>query len=1358
MTVLGAGVAGYGAEVVVDPSQTYQTIAGWGHGGGVLGGTGGPLAMLGQSIADPINYQYLDYLVDDLGLTGTRVWEVGPRIDGTGNDHGDCDEMDWGLFEGDTLDPAAGRYLAYFQNRIQSNGCPSSIYSSPGYPTHASDMKPWVMNHPGERAQQIWASALYYKTNYGVNINYAVLYNEPSIAASILADDIKALGPRLAAHGLGTQAQYAEAVAPQTDWNYIVPVQNDPDLWAYVGRISYHNYGTADPYRSYLRGYAKARGLTTAQTEMGNPTFDDLYNDLTLGGVSYWEVGYSASVTLAPNAGLTAFTPSSTYFRLRQALHYVRPGAVRIGGSSSDPAVRVLAFQREGLVTTVLENSSGAAQTVNLRGLPAGTYGLSQAVAGGSSFQELGVRAVGAEGTLSLNVSGGSAVTTLYPYVGGNHAPTIMVWGANPGYLVAPASSATLSASANDAELEALSYHWSVASQPAGASATLATPNAATTTASGLTAAGMYVFKVEVRDGMNTSARQVYLAVYDSAPQPVLGQTGFRIAAPYGLVFGVPGGTTHANVELPTSAATLQVGISDLANSDFTGRGQWSVVSQPAGASVTLGATSYIYVSIRANVSGMTVPGDYVYQVNVTNPGHPDLTAQIICTVHPATSAPVISSITAAPAALTLPASSTQLSAVTSGSTNQPLRHWWAVKAAPAGARPVFEHQGNTNSAVSNLVLPGAYTFTLRVFDDIHMTTQDKTVTVNPAAGAPVITSAASATATAGRPFSYGITASGSPTGFSATNLPSGLGVDPVTGVVSGTPVFAGTYNIQLSATNGSGIGYGNLALSVQLAPPMITAGPAATPNPVEAGQSAAFAVSASDPNYFSLGYRWDFGDGVTDTNPAPTHVYTSSGTYAVTLTVSNDQGASNSLSFPVVVTAPPVAGTVQFSSATFFADKSEGCAQVSLRRSGGGLGMVRVECHTADGTARAGQDYVGGVTQAVWGNGEMGIKTVSIPVIDDDLMVEPDKSLSLFLAGATGGAALGSLSNASLTLTAKDKPDNGLLGHWTLDESTGALAGDASGNGWNGTVTNGAWVAGKVNGALRFNGSNSVVTVGTNTALDMRAGDLFSIAFWVRGVTNNNGGMFINKRAFGLGGYEIRYTSTLGSFFRVNAGSSIVDTKFNTNLLDGQWHHVAAVRTATELDTYADGVLQNRTSDTSLGDLSNTNPLCFGMQAGSTFGFNGDLDDIRLYRRAIPPRLIQALAAGNDDKDGDGLPDAWEMLHFGSLNVADGTTDTDGDGMPDWQEWAAGTDPNNAASYLHLAGITAQGPDLLLTWQGGAGRTNVVQAAPGLQGGYTDISPHIFITGNGDGMTNYLDAGATTNYSRRFYRVRLVP
>ena len=592
-----------------------------------------------------------------------------------------------------------------------------------------------MLNHPGERAQQMWARALYMKKTYGININYAVINNEPSLPFAILADDAKAVAPRFIAQGLDTKVQYAEAVAPQTDWGYITPLLNDADMWASVGRISYHTYGTADPYRTYLRDFAKSKGLTTAQTEMGNTSFDDLYSDLTLGGVSYWEVAYSGSATLTSNPGLTSFTPAARYFRLRQVLHYVRPGAVRIGATSSDPAIHVLAFAANDAMTTIIDNTSPSAQTVKLSGLPPGTYGLSQSA--GSPFQEVGLQTVGAVGTLLLNnVPGKSTVTTLYPYAGSNHPPTVEVWGSNPGYLVAPASTTTLSVTASDPELDPLTYQWSVTSQPAGANATLAAPTSANCPVNGLTQAGTYVFNVDVRDGVNTSSKQVYLVAYAAPPPPVLGPTGFRIAPPYGLVFGPPGGTTHANIELPTSSAILQVGISDIANSDFKGRGQWSVVSQPAGAHVTLSPTTYIYVSIRAQVIGMTVPGDYVFQVNVTNPGHPDLTAQVICTVNPPSFGPVIASATASPAALTVPASSTQLSAVTSDPAGQLLRHWWAVKLAPSGARPAFDHQGLPTTTVNNLVLPGTYILTLRAFDDIHMATKDVTINVIPASGA----------------------------------------------------------------------------------------------------------------------------------------------------------------------------------------------------------------------------------------------------------------------------------------------------------------------------------------------------------------------------------------------------------------------------------------------------------------------------------------------------------------------------------------------------------------------------------------------------------------------------------------------
>ncbi len=707
--------------VTVDSTVKFQTIEGWGHGSGNLG--------VGWGAIEPVNYQYIDYLTDDCGLIGTRITEVGPRSDGSGNDNGDCDAIDWNKFQpGPAKDFA---YMVYFKNRVLAEGYRPSFYSSTGYASVAAAQKPWILNHPGERAQQIWANALYWRDHYGLDINYAVIANEPhgNWTPQILADDIKALAPRLASKGLKTQVQFPESVAPKTSWEYMTAVKNDADLWPLIGRLSYHNYGAADPYRSQIRDFGVALGVPTAQTEMDPDNIDNLFDDLTLGGVSYWEISFSSTNNVNPNPGYTSFTPSRYYFRIRQVTHYVRPGAVRIGSNTSDPSVRSLAFTNKGTVTTVLYNTGTTPKTLTVSGLPPGDYGLSQAVPTVIAFQELGVRTIGADGTTTLTLDKG-VTATLYPRSHTNQPPTIMTWGATPGVIEPPATSTSLSVTANDPELDPLTYRWSVLSQPQGANVALATPEAATTAVSGLTAPGTYVFNIDVRDGVNTTSKKAYLIGYDSNRPPVLGYTGFRLASPYGVVLDLPhsdGTSLHTNMSLPTSSGILQANISDLENDPLTGK--WTVVSQPPGAAVTFTDTFYIYVSFRSKIANMTVPGDYVFQIAASDGKHPPTTAQVRCTIHPPNSPPIIGSISASPPLVLLPNDTVQLTANTTDAESDLLRHWWVIKSAPQGAKPLFTHQGLPSCTVSNLTA-GTYTFTLRTFDDISMTTKDITISV----------------------------------------------------------------------------------------------------------------------------------------------------------------------------------------------------------------------------------------------------------------------------------------------------------------------------------------------------------------------------------------------------------------------------------------------------------------------------------------------------------------------------------------------------------------------------------------------------------------------------------------------------
>ncbi len=63
----------------------------------------------------------------------------------------------------------------------------------------------------------------------------------------------------------------------------------------------------------------------------------------------------------------------------------------------------------------------------------------------------------------------------------------------------------------------------------------------------------------------------------------------------------------------------------------------------------------------------------------------------------------------------------------------------------------------------------------------------------------------------------------------------------------------------------------------------------------------------------------------------------------------------------------------------------------------------------------------------------------------------------------------------------------------------------------------------------------------------------------------------------------------------------------------------------------------------------------------------------------------LVAASIARADSDSDGIADAWEYRHFGSLVVADATSNSDKDPLGDVAEYVTGTDPNDATSYFRL-------------------------------------------------------------------------
>ena len=94
-----------------------------------------------------------------------------------------------------------------------------------------------------------------------------------------------------------------------------------------------------------------------------------------------------------------------------------------------------------------------------------------------------------------------------------------------------------------------------------------------------------------------------------------------------------------------------------------------------------------------------------------------------------------------------------------------------------------------------------------------------RTLTLNLASALPVITSPLTASGTENATgFSYTITASNSPMSFGASGLPLGLSVNPTNGVISGVPLYGGTFNVVISADNAWGTGSNLLTLNLAYA------------------------------------------------------------------------------------------------------------------------------------------------------------------------------------------------------------------------------------------------------------------------------------------------------------------------------------------------------------------------------------------------------------------------------------------------------------------------------------------------------------------------------------------------------------
>lgn len=209
-----------------------------------------------------------------------------------------------------------------------------------------------------------------------------------------------------------------------------------------------------------------------------------------------------------------------------------------------------------------------------------------------------------------------------------------------------------------------------------------------------------------------------------------------------------------------------------------------------------------------------------------------------------------------------------------------------------------------------------------------------------------------------------------------------------------------------------------------------------------------------------------------------------------------------------------------------------------------------------------------------------------------------------------------------------------GTVGYWKFDETSGPTAADSSGNGnglnWGGTPVPSTTIFAPVNGnsrSLGFDGTSAdVATVGNLT--NFPTGNTpHTTAGWVyMNATPANRAwiLLLGNAANGAEHWLVDKTGTtqLGVY-----GGGLGSGQFQPNLTPTTWHHIALAFDGTNLSGYLDGV--------SLGIQPATYnfagvPLTVAQAHNGENFFNGYVDDLRLYDRALDPTEIAALYAGS--------------------------------------------------------------------------------------------------------------------------------
>jgi hypothetical protein len=415
---------GAAPDIVVDGNARYQTVNGW---------EATAQAGQGHALFSQFRNALFEQAVNDLGITRLRV-EVPSGIENTRDTE---DELARGLIDQATyrclryatvnddanpltINPNGFKFTALdnviekiaipMKQRLEARG--ERLFLNVTYVAFVTQIGSCGTYHhdssPAEYAEFVLATYLHLRDKYGLVPDTWEVILEPDITpfwrGTQIGQAMVTTAALLAQNGFTARFIAPSTTNMQASLSFFDDMAQVPGALGLLAEYSYHRYsGVSEENLAAIGSRAQQHQVSTSMLEHIASGYEDLHADLKTARVSAWQQFTLAFPTNDDGAQYYLITQqgdvqmASRTRYLRQYFRYIRPGAVRIGATSSRAGFDPLAF-RNASGKHVVVIKADAAGSVSIGGLPAGTYGITYTTAAATlaAQQDVAIAAGGA--------------------------------------------------------------------------------------------------------------------------------------------------------------------------------------------------------------------------------------------------------------------------------------------------------------------------------------------------------------------------------------------------------------------------------------------------------------------------------------------------------------------------------------------------------------------------------------------------------------------------------------------------------------------------------------------------------------------------------------------------------------------------------------------------------------------------------------------------------------------------------------------------------------------------------------------------------------------------------------------------